>query len=128
MGNGWRVGNSRETGTGGGTDSGMSNEQLEQLVGKRVELYDPRKTEPLEGVILYAPKEERCEHAVVYRRQGEYKYRLLPAHLLSLQEVADKNVKMNWEFVELEGRYEIGNRTFLLGLKTLFEKAGLPIS
>lgn len=126
MGNGRGAGTSGETGNGLSNER-MSNEQLEQLVGKRVELYDSRKPEPLVGVILYAPKEERCEHAVVYRRQGEYKYKLLPAHLLSLASASENTVKMSWEFVGLEGRY-IGDRTFLLGLKALFEKAGVPIS
>lgn len=111
---------------GGETGNGIDNKQLEQLVGKKIELYDSRKPDSLVGVLLDAPPGERCQYAVVYHEQGEFKYRLLPAHLLSLATASENTVKMGWEFVEMEGRY-IGNRTFQLGLKALFEKAGVPV-
>jgi hypothetical protein len=101
---------------------------LEQYVGKKIELYDPRKNGPLLGVVLYAPSQERSQYVVAYRAPGGFHYRLLLPHLLSLLDQSESTIKMNWEFVEIEGRYENGNRTFLLGLEALFEKAGLASS
>ncbi len=108
---------------------GIDNAQLKQLVGRKVELYDPHRNKSLTGLVLYAPpQDQRCEYVLAYRNGGGFKYKLLPPHLISSLDTAGKVTKMAGEIHEQVSGYGHDRSTLALGLEALFREQGLVIS
>ncbi len=109
---------------------GIKPAQLEQLVKKKVELYDPRTKKSLTGLVLYAPpKDQRSEHALVYQERGEFFYQILPPHWISSLEITPEGIRLAGEINDqIRSWYDSGYKTLALGLEALFKQAGLAIS